>query len=223
MCLYGSSSSLDRIITMVQKSGRIHTFKKRLYYVPLSLKTKTDRTVDFQKTKLLIIMFDLLSSTFPTVVNGQYNDKCVFLTESNTDASFLVSHFLNFSLKNSINVCFLMLSQSFGHYKNVSSKLGNNLNDFITTGSLVVIPGMKQLGAAICDLPSDDSPSDDSTSDDSAIWQEILKSGCLQKLYKNVERIVDNFSTPFVVCIDDIAVLLHIGLSFKAIVQFILC
>ncbi|NWI90425.1 ELP6 protein, partial [Pitta sordida] len=65
------------------------------------------------------------------------------LLDSRTDGSFLVHHFLSFYLRAGCKVCFVALLQSFSHYSVVAQKLGTNLTAAKERGQLVFLEGLK--------------------------------------------------------------------------------
>ncbi|XP_027559379.1 elongator complex protein 6 isoform X1 [Neopelma chrysocephalum] len=65
------------------------------------------------------------------------------LRDSRTDGSFLVHHFLSFYLRAGCKVCFVALLQSFSHYNIVAQKLGVNLTAAKERGQLVFLEGLK--------------------------------------------------------------------------------
>ena len=156
-------------------------------------------------------MYELLESTFPSVLGGSYNKQCVLVTEHNTDASFVISYLLSFSLKNQLNVCFVCLSQSYGHYRNVANKIGTNLNDYVNNKSLRVLHALTDIGSMFCDEPG-------TTGD--TMWTDIMTTGDLKGLYMEIRDVTRSFSEPFVVCFDDISILLNLGIDYKHVIAF---
>ncbi|NXC25821.1 ELP6 protein, partial [Campylorhamphus procurvoides] len=69
--------------------------------------------------------------------------KFTLLRDTRTDGSFLVHHFLSFYLRAGCKVCFVALLQSFSHYNIVAQKLGVNLTAAKERGQLVFLEGLK--------------------------------------------------------------------------------
>ena len=172
-------------------------------------KIKEDDNWSLVITTTIMELFELLTSTFSGLPTGCFGDDSILVTEVNTDGSFLISHFLSLSLKRNVNVCFLTLSQSFGHYRNVCGKLGSNLNNDLDSGSLKVLNGLKQIGATMCGLPSN------------SLWNNIMDSKNLKELFLEIKKVVEDFSKPFIICIDDLSIFLSLGFDYKAIYEFV--
>ncbi|XP_067148201.1 elongator complex protein 6 isoform X1 [Apteryx mantelli] len=64
------------------------------------------------------------------------------LRDTRTDGSFLVHHFLSFYLRAGCKVCFVALLQSFSHYNIVAQKLGVSLTAAKERGQLVFLEGL---------------------------------------------------------------------------------
>ncbi|NWR64299.1 ELP6 protein, partial [Bucorvus abyssinicus] len=69
--------------------------------------------------------------------------KFTLLRDTRTDGSFLVHHFLSFYLRAGCKVCFVALLQSFSHYNIVAQKLGVSLTAAKERGQLVFLEGLK--------------------------------------------------------------------------------
>ncbi|NWW87623.1 ELP6 protein, partial [Rhynochetos jubatus] len=69
--------------------------------------------------------------------------KFTLLRDTRTDGSFLVHHFLSFYLRAGCKVCFVALLQSFSHYNTVAQKLGLSLTAAKERGQLVFLEGLK--------------------------------------------------------------------------------
>uniref|UniRef100_A0A8C4R027 Elongator complex protein 6 n=1 Tax=Eptatretus burgeri TaxID=7764 RepID=A0A8C4R027_EPTBU len=64
------------------------------------------------------------------------------LVEKGTDGGFLTHHFITSYIRGGYKVCFLALTQSFGHYCSVAQKLGVSLQAARDRGQLVVFEGL---------------------------------------------------------------------------------
>ncbi|KAM9805473.1 elongator complex protein 6 isoform X2 [Syngnathus typhle] len=66
------------------------------------------------------------------------------LTDRQSDASFLIHHFLGFYLRAGCQVCFVGLAQSLSHYSAVSQRLGVSLSQAKEKGQLVFLEGLNE-------------------------------------------------------------------------------
>ncbi|XP_037128882.1 elongator complex protein 6 isoform X2 [Syngnathus acus] len=68
----------------------------------------------------------------------------VLLSDRQSDASFLIHHFLGFYLRAGCQVCFVALAQSLSHYSAVSQRLGVSLSQAKEKGQLVFLEGLNE-------------------------------------------------------------------------------
>ncbi|XP_036595191.1 elongator complex protein 6 [Trichosurus vulpecula] len=140
------------------------------------------------------------------------------LCDAKTDGSFLVHHFLSFYLKANCKVCFVALLQSFSHYNIVGQKLGVNLIAARDRGQLVFLEGLKSTVEVL--FGSEEQPN---------TLKFIRESGSdLKSLYELVQKALtpsgdgDAASWKFpVLLVDDLSVLLSLGVQAVAILDFI--
>ncbi|ESO98639.1 hypothetical protein LOTGIDRAFT_238994 [Lottia gigantea] len=140
----------------------------------------------------------------------------VFENDSKTDATFVMHTMLNSYLKQGFNVCFVSLTQSFGHYNSVSQKLGVDLKSLRESKQLVFVEGLKHLGNSI--ISQSDNVSIAETDD----FRSLIYNNSLCELYNNLITYVDQLGSegkPVAVMIDDISMLLSIGVLSKDIVS----
>ncbi|XP_028835663.1 elongator complex protein 6 isoform X2 [Denticeps clupeoides] len=132
------------------------------------------------------------------------------ISDRKADASFLVHHFLSFYLR----------AQSFSHYSAVAQRLGVSLTQAKEKGQLVFYEGLKDcLGVLLREGSTHESPTLD-----------FLRPHCsdLKGLYdfvsSSVARVGDAAGTgpwaPPVLLVDDLSVLLSLGVSAGAVLDF---
>ncbi|XP_019618100.1 PREDICTED: elongator complex protein 6-like [Branchiostoma belcheri] len=141
----------------------------------------------------------------------------VLISDSLTDDSFLIHHFLSLYIKGGWKVCLLALAQSFGHYNAVGQKLGVHLSQAREKGQLRFIDGLKcSLQAYTC-----------TTQEEQA--QNPLRCLCdkkatLRPLYDQVKTLVCSeegvLEGPTLLLVDDLSVLVSLGMSVKDVADF---
>ncbi|XP_072324296.1 elongator complex protein 6 isoform X2 [Scyliorhinus torazame] len=159
---------------------------------------------------------NILNSTPETCEQG----KVVLLCDKLTDGTFLVHHFLSFYLKGGCKVCFLGLVQSFNHYNLVAQKLGVHLSAAREKGQLVFLEGLR----SSLDLILNDGQ--ESTQQILSPLQFLSSpNASLQCLYDFVRvSLQETSETPWrfpVLIIDDLSVLLSLGVSPVNIMNFL--
>ncbi|XP_043834424.1 elongator complex protein 6 [Dromiciops gliroides] len=142
------------------------------------------------------------------------------LCDAKTDGSFLVHHFLSFYLKANCKVCFVAFLQSFSHYNIVGQKLGVSLIAARDRGQLVFLEGLKSAVEVL--FGSEEQPN---------TLKIIRESGSdLKSLYELVQKALipsgdgdgDIASWKFpVLLVDDLSVLLSLGVQAVTILDFI--
>uniref|UniRef100_A0A8C4T9H3 Elongator complex protein 6 n=1 Tax=Erpetoichthys calabaricus TaxID=27687 RepID=A0A8C4T9H3_ERPCA len=142
---------------------------------------------------------------------------CVLLSESKTDGSFLIHHFLSFFLKGTCKVCFLGLVQSFSHY----STVGINMLQAREKGQLVFFEGLRNSLDML--LPESDASDAEPQPLSFLRWP----STDLRNLFDFVnsslsqsENDMSRWASP-VLLIDDLSVLLSLGVNPTAVLDFI--
>ncbi|NXG09733.1 ELP6 protein, partial [Sakesphorus luctuosus] len=146
--------------------------------------------------------------------------KFTLLRDTRTDGSFLVHHFLSFYLRAGCKVCFVALLQSFSHYNIVAQKLGVNLTAAKERGQLVFLEGLKScldllFGEEEEEQPGQPSPLQflsGSTSDLRALFEFVRVS--------LTPSDSDSWKGP-VLLVDDLSVLLSLGATPVAVLDFI--
>ncbi|XP_012883539.1 PREDICTED: elongator complex protein 6 isoform X1 [Dipodomys ordii] len=162
-------------------------------------------------------MFPELNNLLNTSPDRAEQGKLTLLCDSKTDGSFLVHHFLSFYLKANCKVCFVALLQSFSHYNTVGQKLGVNLTTARERGQLVFLEGLKSSVDIFFHPQEEPHP---------LRFLREANAGSLQPLYEFVREAlkpVDSEDTTWrfpVLLVDDLSVLLSLGLGAVAVLDF---
>ncbi|XP_063159318.1 elongator complex protein 6 [Candoia aspera] len=164
-------------------------------------------------------MFLALNELLGVSAEQPERSKLTLLCATKTDASFLVHHFLSFYLKAGCKVCFLGLMQSFSHYSIVAQKLGVNLITAKEQDQLVFFEGLKSAKHVVFGGAQE--------TDDTNPFQFISGDGSnLKALYEFVRTALspavggDPWKCP-VLIVDDLSVLLSLGVRLMDILNFI--
>ncbi len=143
----------------------------------------------------------------------------LFLTESDTDGTFVLHHLISLFLKGGHSVCLVSFAQSFNHYSNVATKLGVNLNAAKLNGDFVFVDGLSQVGERLLELQTKSNPSE---------WDGIFsrtEDSASRLLYKLVEdgyKSLKNWQkTPSLVIVDDLTVLINLGIPIVQVTWFV--
>ncbi|KAK5891763.1 hypothetical protein CesoFtcFv8_012207 [Champsocephalus esox] len=89
-------------------------------------------------------MYTELNSILNTTPDSFTQGEFVLLSDRQSDASFLIHHFLSLYLRARCKVCFVGLVQSFNHYSAISQRLGVSLTQAKEKGQLVFLEGQKE-------------------------------------------------------------------------------
>ncbi|KAM9436399.1 elongator complex protein 6 isoform 2-T3 [Clarias gariepinus] len=163
-------------------------------------------------------MFADLNSILNTSLNDVTQGEFILLSDRKADASFLIHHFLSFYLKAGCRVCFVGLVQSLSHYNAVAQRLGVNLMQAKEKGQLVFVEALKASAAVMLN----------ESSGDVAHLFDYLRSPVpeLRSLFKFVHASLSqggagaDSSSPPVLIVDDLSVLLSLGVSVRAVLDF---
>ncbi|XP_062593412.1 elongator complex protein 6-like [Saccostrea cucullata] len=136
----------------------------------------------------------------------------ITLSESSADGTFLLHHFLSFFLSSNVdrNVCFVSLTQSYGHHKSVCQKLGINLAQKIESSNLKFCDVMKAFGNRFLDIHTDD-----------CVNSLDSLQGIYEMIKANYSELQNKQGQPPVVIVDSLNVLLSLGYQVKEISAFI--
>ncbi|XP_068591791.1 elongator complex protein 6 [Cebidichthys violaceus] len=170
-------------------------------------------------------MFTELNSILNTTPDSFTQGEFVLLSDRQSDASFLIHHFLSLYLRARCRVWFVGLVQSFNHYSAISQRLGVSLSQAKEKGQLVFLEGLKESLSVL--IPQD--------TDTGSQAMDFLRDPAvgLKSLYEFVrssvtgsgvgEREADGAEEewgPPVLLVDDLSVLLSLGVSVGAVLDF---
>ncbi|NXK48857.1 ELP6 protein, partial [Chauna torquata] len=142
--------------------------------------------------------------------------KFTLLRDTRTDGSFLVHHFLSFYLRAGCKVCFVALLQSFSHYNIVAQKLGVSLTAAKERGQLVFLEGLRScLDLLFGEEEQSGQPSP----------LQFISTSNLKSLFDFVRTSLtpaesESWKGP-VLLVDDLSVLLSLGATPVAVLDFI--
>ncbi|XP_008702078.1 elongator complex protein 6 isoform X2 [Ursus maritimus] len=163
-------------------------------------------------------MFPELNNLLNTTPDRAEQGKLTLLCDAKTDGSFLVHHFLSFYLKANCKVCFVALIQSFSHYNIVGQKLGVSLTAARECGQLVFLEGLKSSVDVFFRAQAAPHPLQ---------FLREADAGNLQPLYEFVREALKPvgdgqaaWRCP-VLLVDDLSVLLSLGLGAVAVLDFV--
>ncbi|XP_002737485.1 elongator complex protein 6-like [Saccoglossus kowalevskii] len=161
-------------------------------------------------------MFTELNALLDCIPSRPPKGQFILLSDNLTDGTFILHHYISLFLKGGHKVCLVSLSQSFSHYNAVGQKLGVNLSLAKEKNQLVFIDGLQ------CSLQLFAS-SDDSMQNNPLVCIRDSKT-TLQPLYEMVRNAVCNsdgkVETPVLLLIDDLSILLSLGISLISVYDF---
>ncbi|TRY86362.1 hypothetical protein DNTS_012141 [Danionella cerebrum] len=161
---------------------------------------------------MFVELNSILNSTPDNFKQGDFT----LVSDRQADASFLVHHYLSFYLRAGCKVCFLGLVQSFSHYSVVAQRLGVNLSQAREKGQLVFLEALKESVDTI--LKEDSSQGTQALS---YLWSP---GAGLEGLFRFVKSSLCQSEDhgPPVLIVDDLSVLLSLGVGAGAILDFTL-
>ncbi|XP_063661750.1 elongator complex protein 6 isoform X4 [Pan troglodytes] len=163
-------------------------------------------------------MFVELNNLLNTTPDRAEQGKLTLLCDAKTDGSFLVHHFLSFYLKANCKVCFVALIQSFSHYSIVGQKLGVSLTMARERGQLVFLEGLKSAVDVVFQAQKEPHPLQ---------FLREANAGNLKPLFEFVREALKPIDsgearwTYPVLLVDDLSVLLSLGMGAVAVLDFI--
>ena len=142
---------------------------------------------------------------------------CVLMTQTGgADGGFVLHHFISTFIRGGGRVCLVGLHQTLSHYNNVAKKLGVNLNEAKEKGQFVFVDIMRQLRDSILNAPCELSNQKEESNENILPQDSSLKSIYLS-IKGSIATVVQNSSQPVLLLIDNISVLLNLGMSGHAI------
>ncbi|XP_076593472.1 elongator complex protein 6 [Chaetodon auriga] len=169
-------------------------------------------------------MFTELNSILNTSPDSFTQGEFILVSDRQSDASFLIHHFLSLYLRARCKVCFLGLVQSFNHYSAVSQRLGVSLAQAKEKGQLVFLEGLKESLSVLI-------PRDTNTGSQAMDFLRDPSVG-LKSLYEFVHSSMSSTGGsgeradgaeewgPPVLLVDNLSVLLSLGVSVGAVLDF---
>ncbi|XP_068616371.1 elongator complex protein 6 [Brachionichthys hirsutus] len=166
-------------------------------------------------------MYAELNSILNTCPDSFTQGEFLLLSDRRSDASFLIHHFLSLYLRARCRVCFLGLVQSFSHYSAISQRLGVGLTQAREKGQLIFLEGLTESLPAL--LPPGSGAGGRA--------MDFLRDPAvgLRSLYEFVRSSVSTSGGgadgaeawgPPVLLVDDLSVLLSLGASVGAVLDF---
>ncbi|XP_030606255.1 elongator complex protein 6 [Archocentrus centrarchus] len=166
-------------------------------------------------------MFTELNSILNAAPDSFTRGEFILVSDTQSDASFLIHHFLSFYLRARCKVCFVGLVQSFSHYSAIGQRLGVSLTQAKEKGQLIFLEGLKESLSIL--IPQE------STAESQAM--DFLRDPTfgLRSLYEFVRSSVNSPGGgeegaeewgPPVLLVDDVSVLLSLGVSAGAVLDF---
>ncbi|XP_030227229.1 elongator complex protein 6 [Gadus morhua] len=172
-------------------------------------------------------MFPELNAILNTSPDNFKQGELILVSDRRADASFLVHHFLSFYLKAGCKVCFLGLAQSFSHYSAVSQRLGVSLTQAKEKGQLIFLEVLNESLDVLLQK----------TSNTESQALDFLRDPAvgLRGLYDFVRASVSDSGVggeddggvgtvgrwgPPVLLVDDLTVLLSLGVSVGSVLDF---
>ena len=140
------------------------------------------------------------------------DDGVILLSEKSTSSYgyAFISHFIAQNLKKNNNVCFLSISNTWGHYCNVLSKFGMNVKNHTELNNLKVIEGLKLM----------------SKIDDLNMFNFL--NNCeltpLKDIFFEIKEIISKWKESNGSCtliIDNLSVFLNLGVQLTEIIMFL--
>ncbi|KAM8869108.1 elongator complex protein 6 [Spinachia spinachia] len=169
-------------------------------------------------------MFTELNSILNTTPDSFTQGEFVLLSDRQSDASFLIHHFLSLYLRARCRVCFLGLVQSFNHYSAIGQRLGVSLTQAKERGQLVFLEGLKESLSVL--IPQDNETGTRAMDflRDPAVGlkslYEFVRSGSTSSGVGGREAEGGEDWGPPVLLVDDLSVLLSLGVSAGAVLDF---
>ncbi|XP_077577002.1 elongator complex protein 6 [Stigmatopora nigra] len=163
-------------------------------------------------------MFPELNSILNDSPENFSTGEFVLLSDRQSDASFLLHHFLGLYLRAGCQVCFVGLAQSLSHYSAVSQRLGVSLSQAKERGQLVFLEGLHESLSIL--NPDDSRPKSqamDFLRNPSAGLQSLflsVKSGLTSRGAESDE------SRPPALLVDDVGLLASLGVGVDAVLDF---
>ncbi|XP_033958270.1 elongator complex protein 6 [Gymnodraco acuticeps] len=167
-------------------------------------------------------MYTELNSILNTTPDSFTQGEFVLLSDRQSDASFLIHHFLSLYLRARCKVCFVGLVQSFNHYSAISQRLGVSLTQAKEKGQLVFLEGQKESLSVLIPQENDTGSQAMDFLRDPSVGLKSLYEFVRSAVSSNGEEGGDGSEEwgPPVLLVDDLSVLLSLGVSAGAVLDF---
>ncbi|XP_057689197.1 elongator complex protein 6 [Corythoichthys intestinalis] len=163
-------------------------------------------------------MFTELNSILNESPENFSTGEFVLLSDRQSDASFLIHHFLGFYLRAGCQVCFVGLAQSLSHYSAVSQRLGVSLSQAKEKGQLVFLEGLNESLSIL---------NPDGARPGSQAMDFLRNPGAgLRSLFQSVHSSLTSQGAesgslrPPALLVDDVSVLQSLGVSVDSVLDF---
>merc|ERR1712227_870353 len=127
--------------------------------------------------------------------------------DSNTDGTFILQHIISLYLRAGGAVCVLGFEQTFGHYNNIASKLGLNLNQLRNDGRFIFVDGMKEVRECML---RNISTVKNAEGRDIFTTEQSMK-GWYDLIHTAITPLLTESDRPLLMLIDNLSILLHLG------------
>lgn len=158
----------------------------------------------------------ILNSSPEQLQQGEF----ILVCDRRADASFLVHHFLSFYLRAGCRVCFLGLAQSFSHYSAVSQRLGVSLTQAKEKGQLLFLEGLQESLDILLQKTADKGSEPLDFLRDPAVGLRGLYDFVRASVSDSGAGGEDGGGPPPVLLVDDLTVLLSLGVSVGSVLDF---
>ncbi|XP_068426225.1 elongator complex protein 6 [Clinocottus analis] len=165
-------------------------------------------------------MFTELNSILNTTPDSFTQGEFVLLSDRQSDASFLIHHFLSLYLRARCKVWFLGLVQSFNHYSAISQRLGVSLTQAKEKGQLVFLEGLKESLSVLIPGETDTGSEAMGFLRDPAVGLKSLYELVRSSATSSGGGKTEEEWGPPVLLVDDLSVLLSLGASVGAVLDF---
>lgn len=174
-------------------------------------------------SELTLAMFTELNSILNTKPDSVTQGEFILLSDRQSDASFLIHHFLSLYLRAGCRVWFVALVQSFNHYSAISQRLGVSLSQAKDKGQLVFLEGLKEsLSVLVPQETHAGSEVMDFLRDPAAGLKSLYQFVGSSLTSGDVDDDDDEKEVrgPPVLLVDDLSVLLSLGVSVGHVLDF---
>ena len=145
-------------------------------------------------------------------VEGDISREFITITDRDIDANFLIHHFISHFLQKKSNskVCLLGFTQTQSHYTSACQKMGLNLQTAISKKQFVFVDMLRMLfDGFIAD-----------TTHANHLFSSTALTNTLKPLFELLLAIIKG-DTPSLVVVDDLSVLVNIGIPVQVVADFL--